>query len=377
MFVPVSQLQPGAIVAREVCSRDGRVLLKPGTALTERYVAMLNARGIDGVYLLEGQAGEQIRLTTTVSEHLRFAAARAAGQLQRASLTFVAKLGLFAPDGLAELLAAPAGQRAVAELAKIDFPGLADDVVGEVLAAPSDSALRSPKGLHDYDLLHSLEVAATAVVVGQQLRLAREELVALAHGCLLQDVGMSLVPRQILAKRGPLDAVELAQVRQHPVLGFELARAVNPQALLPNHVVLNHHERRDGSGYPQGSREIPRLAEICAVADVYDALGSPRPWRQALPDDQVRAQLRSMARTQLNPDVVDALLAAIPAYPVGGKVLLFCKKWPRHRALIVRRNLGEPTRPVVRIYGDAEGQPLDPIDVDLGTERGILIRPAV
>lgn len=161
------------------------------------------------------------------------------------------------------------------------------------------------------------------------------------------------------------------------MLGFELARALDPQAVLPNSVVLSHHERRDGSGYPSGARELPRLAELCAVADVYDALGSPRPWRPAFPDDQVRAQLKGMARAQLSPEAVDALLAAIPAYPVGGKVLLFCKRWPRHRGLIVRRNAGDPARPVVRVYGDEAGRPLDPIDVDLSTERGILIRPAV
>jgi HD-GYP domain-containing protein (c-di-GMP phosphodiesterase class II) len=377
MFVPLSDLQPGAIVAREVCSRDGRVLLKPGTTLTERYVAMLRARAVDGVYLMEGGAGEQIRLASAVSEPLRQAAARAVGQMHRLGHAFAGKLEAFGPHGLAELLATPHGQRSLAELAKIDVAGLADDVVGELLTAPADATLRSAKSLNDYDLLHGLDVAATAVATGHQLKLTRDELVALAHGCLLHDVGMSLVPRQTLAKRGPLDAIDLAQVRLHPVLGFELARAINAQAVLPNHVVLSHHERRDGSGYPQASREIPRLAEICAAADVYDALGSPRPWRQAFPDDQVRAQLKGMARAQLAPEIVDALLEAIPAYPVGGKVLLFCKRWPRHRGLIVRRNAGDPTRPVVRIYGDAEGAPLDPIDVDLSSERGILIRPAV
>jgi putative nucleotidyltransferase with HDIG domain len=391
IYRKVAEIEPGAVVSRPVHTGDGRVLLKPGSTLTERYLEMLKRRGVEGVYVLLGE-GEGTRMPAALSGELRASASAAVGRVQRLGRSAGGRAGARSTDEVYAWFASPIGQRAAADFPKADVGALAIGIVDEVLAAASEANLRVDKSLGDYNSTHSVDVATIAVAIAKRIGLQRDSLVDLARGCLLHDVGMTLVSPEIVNKPGPLTADERAQIELHPRLGFEMLRNLQPEAVVPNHVALQHHERQDGSGYPGGLRgqnrvrrspispdrgEIAGLAEIAAVADVYDALSSHRPYRRALPDDKVRATLRALAPAKLNQEAVEALLAVVPVYPVGGRVTLICRQYPRHLGLIVRRNKEQPNRPVVRIYGDADGAPVEPIELDLQCERGILIRPAV
>src|SRR6185503_17954840 len=120
------------------------------------------------------------------------------------------------------------------------------------------------------------------------------------------------VPDDILLKPAALSTEEWAVMRRHPQYARDLLAPIDflaPALDIP----LYHHERWDGSGYPQGLRgeEIPLVARIFAVVDVWDALRSDRPYRPALPDDAVLAHLRSNAGTHFDPAVVDTFLALL------------------------------------------------------------------
>ena len=388
----LSELGSGDVVARPVYAPDGRVLLKPGTVLTERYVEMLERRGIGGLHVTSAVSGGTL-VPCALSEKVRSEGNRTIGALQVATGDLVARLGKReAPALLAWLASAPGQAGIAAVLPRAELGALANALVDDVLAAAADSVLRVEKNLGEYGFAHSVDVATVAVAIARELGFGRTEMVELARGALVHDLGMATIDRGIREKAGPLTEAERAQVQLHPRLGFELLRALQPEEVLPNHIALQHHERLDGSGYPQGlfggprvgrsafdpaRSEIVGLAEICAVADVYDALSSPRPYRPALPHDQVRATLRAMADTKLSGEAVGALLRKIPLYPLGGKVVMLCRQFPRHRATVVRRNAAHPDRPVVRLYGDGDGAAVEPIEIDLSVERGILIRPAV
>ncbi len=130
---------------------------------------------------------------------------------------------------------------------------------------------------------HSERMSNYAVQLGRSLDLPEEDLQELRIACLLHDVGKVAVPDEILLKPGPLNAEETEIVRQHPVTGELICAPLKSlRRILP--LIRHHHERMDGSGYPDGLRgyEIPLMAQILQIADIYDALITDRPYRDAL-----------------------------------------------------------------------------------------------
>jgi putative nucleotidyltransferase with HDIG domain len=156
---------------------------------------------------------------------------------------------------------------------------------------------------------HSQRVTDLASEIGRVMGLSASHLDRLARATLLHDIGKIAVPSSILNKPGRLTPEEFAVMQQHPVVG---ARILDPipdyDRLIP--VVLQHHERFDGSGYPAGlaGDEISLDARIVAVADVFDALTSERPYRHALDDSAALGIIMDGRGNAFDPSVVDAFL---------------------------------------------------------------------
>jgi HD-GYP domain-containing protein (c-di-GMP phosphodiesterase class II) len=163
---------------------------------------------------------------------------------------------------------------------------------------------------HDgYTAGHSSEVVGWACAVGERLRLSLPDLLELELGALLHDLGKVRVPDHVLSKPGPLDPSERELVNRHPVWGAELLEQVpglEPVAT----IVRFHHERWDGTGYPDGLRRdrIPVASRIVAVCDAYQAMTSARPYRSALPPAAAAYELRVGAGTQFDPALVDSFV---------------------------------------------------------------------
>lgn len=139
---------------------------------------------------------------------------------------------------------------------------------------------------------HCTRLAHNAVVFGEALGLSGPELTALRRAGVLHDVGKLGIPDSILLKRGPLDAAEWDIMRQHTSIGAALCEPLKSMRLTTP-IVRHHHERWDGSGYPQGlaGEAIPRLARVFQIVDIFDALSFPRPYKSALPLEKVVAIL--------------------------------------------------------------------------------------
>jgi HD-GYP domain-containing protein (c-di-GMP phosphodiesterase class II) len=157
---------------------------------------------------------------------------------------------------------------------------------------------------------HTRRVAALAVEVGERLGLSSTRLRALAIGGLLHDVGKLSIPTSILQKPGSLDDDEFATVKLHPERGRELLNELGGFDESVKRLVLDHHERLDGSGYPRGLRsaDLDLETRILGVCDVYDALVSPRVYRAAWSHERAGALLREEASTAFDPRCVQALL---------------------------------------------------------------------
>lgn len=134
---------------------------------------------------------------------------------------------------------------------------------------------------------HSERLMAYAEQLGERLGLGEENLQELRMASWLHDIGKIAVPENILLKAGPLNAEETRIIREHPVIGEKMCAPLKSlRRVLP--VIRHHHERMDGSGYPDGLRgeAIPLKARILQVVDIYDALTTDRPYRAALPPEQ-------------------------------------------------------------------------------------------
>jgi putative nucleotidyltransferase with HDIG domain len=177
-------------------------------------------------------------------------------------------------------------------------------VGGAVLAMSSVVEVRDP-----YTAGHQRRVAELAVAIAVEMGASEAEVEGLRLAALIHDLGKLVVPAEILAKPGRLTADEFTLIKQHSQAGHDIIRSVEFERPVAE-IVLQHHERLDGSGYPRGLSDDGILLEsrIIAVADVYEAMVSHRPYRAALPEEDALAELREGAGDRYDAQVVAACL---------------------------------------------------------------------
>lgn len=167
---------------------------------------------------------------------------------------------------------------------------------------------------------HCDRVAQYAVNTARLLALSDEDCRHLRHGSWLHDCGKIGVPESILNFNGPLSDEQMRVMQNHSRWGAEVARLARlPEAVV--NIILNHHERFDGTGYPQGLRgeEIPYLARIVSIADFYDALSSDRPYRRAVPHEKAFGILYESRAKYVDPDILDVFAETIREVNYGTK----------------------------------------------------------
>jgi response regulator RpfG family c-di-GMP phosphodiesterase len=384
----VPDIKPGMTLARSVFSGSGHLLLSAGTEITQRYLAILRARGFAYVDVhdpdtddieIEDIISERTRRNVTLSTYRVLSAVEGATSAYR-SQDFATVQGELSSDGFAR----QAREAFAYEELVSDVADIVDEVAGQAML-PGIQALRS---FDNYLFLHSIDTTIVALVIGRRLGFDRARLHQLAAGCILHDIGMVMVEPAILSKVGRLDHVEIARVHQHPRIGYDMLRQIRPREVIPNHVAYQHHERQDGQGYPRGlsgSGKVSRTdlerhrpgrilldAEICAVADAYDALGAERPWRPAMPPDQVVHVLRGLAGSQLNREIVAHLLEVLPIYPLGSEVEVKTGPLVGYRGVVARVDRRHLDRPLVRLLWDRGRQRIDPVDLDLRRDEAVI-----
>lgn len=175
------------------------------------------------------------------------------------------------------------------------------------------NALAATLRIRDIDTQgHSERVVRFSSLLGRELGLNRAQMKSLEYGSLLHDIGKIGIPDAILHKPGRLTTEEWTRMREHPLLGLRILSGVGflESASL---IVVQHHERWDGRGYPYGlsGTEIDRNARIFAVADAFDAMISDRVYRAGRPFAQATEELRRRAGQQFDPEVIECF-ARIP-----------------------------------------------------------------
>ncbi|HET7174479.1 MAG TPA: HD-GYP domain-containing protein [Gammaproteobacteria bacterium] len=207
------------------------------------------------------------------------------------------------------------------------------DMAQQVVTQVMDSVLRNPDAMtwlarmktHDeYVYQHSVNSCIWGLAFGRHLGLDRQAIYEIGLGSMLQDVGKTRLPSQLLAKTGKLSETELRVIRSHVEHSVAIMRntpGVTPRML---DMAQSHHERFDGSGYPAGLKgnEIPTFAKIGAMVDCYDALISPRPYAVQLTPHQALREIYTWRGNLFQPEVVEQFMQVVGVFPTGSVVEL-------------------------------------------------------
>ncbi|MDP4109520.1 MAG: HD-GYP domain-containing protein [Bacillota bacterium] len=339
LFVPTEFLKAGMVLAVNIENGVYNIpLLSQGQVLTNKFIKRIKELNISGVYI-ENKLFDDVVIKDIVDVKLKNRILTNLKDIYEdfSKTTFITNINL----------------NTISDLAK----KLVDNILSEEDVLINLSEL---KGYDDYTYRHSLSVAVLSITIGLKLGCNQRVLSDIATSALLHDVGKMKIDISILNKPSKLTAEEFEIIKQHPSAAYEL---LNKNRIIPTGVlngIVSHHEKFDGTGYPKGlkDKEIPLYAKILAVADVYDALTSNRPYRKACFPNEAVEYMMANSGIQFNHQILEAFLKSVAAYPVGSPIALSNGM----TAIIVKNHPENTLRPIIRII-EENGEGF--LDVDL------------
>lgn len=222
-----------------------------------------------------------------------------------------------------------------------------------------------------YTFEHSVNVSVLMVAFARELGLAPELIETIGMGALLHDIGKTRTPETILNKPGRLTEEEFAIMRSHVVHSREILASIPDFPPIALAVAAEHHERVDGTGYPEGKagEAITLYGRMAAIVDVYDAITSDRVYHRGIEPHQALRKLLEWSRYHLDPELVRHFIRCVGIYPVGSLVRLESQRL----AVVLENRRANVQEPLVRVVMDARWRRFLPIeDLDLSRKvRGV------
>ncbi|HEX6320975.1 MAG TPA: HD-GYP domain-containing protein [Burkholderiales bacterium] len=246
--------------------------------------------------------------------------------------------------------------------------------VKESVSRLADSVVRNPDAMLLVTRLReksaeaharALQVSIYLLVFARFLQLPRDDLELLGLLGLLQDIGKTRLPPELMEKKGPLTAEETELARRHVEYSAEILAATPGLPPKLPELALLHHERQDGSGYPRGLKgeQIGLYGSMAAIADTFDALTAVRPYAEPLPPSSALSYLYKERGTRFHPDLVEQFIQCVGVFPVGSVVELNSGEV----GIVITQNLVRRLKPRVMVVLDAQGNPMRPhkiLDLD-------------
>lgn len=215
----------------------------------------------------------------------------------------------------------------------------------------------------EYTLMHSISVGAYVLNFCSLNKLPHQQTMALAIGALFHDIGKTKIPLEILNKPGKLTDTEFVEMKRHSLYSAEVMQGAKDLPEEAYDMGLHHHERYDGTGYPHGLKggEITYGSQLCAIADVYDALTSDRCYKVGIDRIEGLRKLYEWSDYHFNKELTYSFIRGIGVYPIGT-----CVKLESGRIGVVVGSTESADQPVVRLFYDENKQmPLLVHDLDL------------
>jgi HD-GYP domain-containing protein (c-di-GMP phosphodiesterase class II) len=213
------------------------------------------------------------------------------------------------------------------------------------------------KRTDDYTYGHSVSCSVYAISFGRHLGLSKDDLKVLGLGGMLLDVGKTQIPKELLAKPDALSASEMELMRRHVQFGEEILKDVSDINRQVVEMVRSHHERYDGSGYPEGLKgpDIPVFARIAGIIDFFDAMTTPRPYAKPVSIYDAMRELHSRQDREFQSEMVDHFVKAVGMFPNGALVELSSGEV----GIVVEQNRVRRLRPKIMVILGANKQPLN------------------
>jgi putative nucleotidyltransferase with HDIG domain len=304
LFIPVDRLRSGLNLGYDVMvfERSNVRLLPKGSVLTDQFINRLKIFGISGVYVRDEITGDIVPSTPLVSPKLKTQSLN--------NLEWVFK-----------------NSDSITEKPNKQHIRYMDKTVLELIKVVRENEgklvnIADLRAYDEYTYHHSLSVAVVALGIGTQLGLSHDELHKLGFSAIMHDIGKMSIPIDIINKPARLTSAEYDIIKQHPVRSenYLLQNQIDDPEIYES--VTHHHEKVDGTGYPEGlvERRIPYYSKIISVADVYDALTSRRPYRIPQIPTEVAEYIMGNVGVSFDMDVVHAFLRKIEFFPVGSFV---------------------------------------------------------
>lgn len=326
-YLPTAGLKENMVLGQDVFDCDGRMLLAKHQILNEEYIKNLEMKGTQGVYI-DDEFSMDIRIDEIIRPEMRSQALRTIH-------------ALFSNDEDKEAAEEWQIRKLVMDVVENVFSN------GDVMY----NAMHL-KMYNHYTYFHSVEVAVLSAFLGARYGMDEHELRMQTAAAFLHDVGRRFLDDEFLTAKRSLTDEERHIVMQHPKLGYEFLRQNFdfPEEVLCG--VLEHHEYYNGEGYPlrKSGEEISIFARIIKLADVYDAMISKRPYREALSPSDALEYIMSMRGNEFDPQLVDLFVRWVAVYPVGCEVVLSDE---RH-AIVMKNFPSFAMRPMVRLLDTGE-----------------------
>lgn len=347
-LIGVKEIKGNEILARPIIDGEGRVLLKNGMKLQVSYAIRLDEMGIMEVFiedgLSEGIVPEEVVMAETKIEAKRIISAETKRLQEKRQLNIM-------------------------EIHKI-----VDLLINDILSSKQNLMNVKDMRLKDESIFsHSVNTAILAALMIKRLGYRYDKLVNIVSGCLLHDLGKIILPQDIAVKDPmTMTTEELEVYKTHARLGYEMLKNKDDISPTERVIVLMHHERLDGSGFPAGLHrdKIQDAAKICAICNSFDNfLNDPNRKGLTCTSDAIEF-VHSMSDIYFDKEIVKEFMKYIPIYPAGTMVLLS----NGFVGLVSKNNETNLLRPVVRICFDIKSkQDIKPYEVDLMKELTLRI----
>ncbi len=309
-FVRTKNIIPGMVTARSICNESGNLLLAANHTITNTNIRQIRALEYAGIYIYDKYSDYEF-FDEIITQQERVQAATALKTI---------------------------------DIDKVIY--YTNKIVNEMLGRDELLLdLQDMRSHHDATYNHCINVSLYATACGIGLGMQQKELQDLATAAMLHDIGKTMIDTSILDKPGKLTDEERAIINKHPQIGYDMLYGNPGISAATRAGVLLHHENEDGSGYPKGlsGNEIPLIAKIIHVADVYDALCSKRAYKDDYQASESIEFLMSHCGTMFDLHVVETFLKYLVLYPVGCDVELSDGRIAR----VIKNRAESVQRPIV------------------------------
>ena len=337
-LVPIEFIKKDSLLGKSIYDSDGRILLRAGVKLTESLIKKVNELEIFSLYIIDKYS------PTEIEDIIK-------PELRQKSITVIKKTfcdieRIASVHKFEKRLMKDYTKKEQKYFNSID--SIAEELLENVLNNENVLfSLVDIRSMDNYTYAHCVNVAIISLVLGISLKLSKKSLYHLCIGALVHDIGKSFIPNEILQKPGKLTPEEFEVIKKHSRYGYEFSCDFLNLSAHSKLIILQHHERFDGFGYPGkiSSDKISYLSRIVSIADVYDALTSDRPYKRAMCPSDALEYLMSNAGTAFDYDMVDVFSKIIVLFPEGTIVSL-----SNGDIGIVEKTIPNfPLRPIIKI----------------------------